>query len=109
MKDREIIDKGYKEFKPDPIHYKGIMKCFQKRFDDDIGKKYFININKWDWTDYDIMPQDCTYEFEVQLYSKGKHNPINLKFFNGWDIDSVEEHMNNIWNSNIYDYYEEWE
>ena len=47
MNDKEILENGYHEYKPTCFHNDGITKCFQKRFDDDIGKKYFIDINKW--------------------------------------------------------------
>ena len=52
MTDQDILARGYKEFKPTPFHNSGIVKCFQKRFDDDNGKKYFIDIHKWDFSMY---------------------------------------------------------
>lgn len=38
MNDTQILDAGYKEYKPSSFHSDGITKCFQKRFDDEIGK-----------------------------------------------------------------------
>ena len=58
MTDEYIIEKGYKEFEPSPLKNNSISKCFQKRFDDENGKKYFITINKWDWNS--CNPMDCS-------------------------------------------------
>lgn len=107
MTDEYILKKGYKEFKPSPLTNENIVKAFQKRFDDDKGKKYFITIYKWDWCRFhrEDMP-DYSYELETQLYKKDSHCPLNLTFFGGWTVDDVENHLEETWNSDIYDYYE---
>jgi hypothetical protein len=109
MTDEYILSKGYKEFKPTQFDGSNVIKCFQKRFDDDKGKKYFITIKKWDWREFhrEDMP-DYSYELETQLYKKDSHCPLNLTFFNGWTVDDVENHLEEMWNPDIYDYYEEW-
>lgn len=109
MTDEYILSKGYKEFKPTQIDSPNVIKCFQKRFDDDKGKKYFITIKKWDWREFhgEDMP-DYSYELGTQLYKKDFHYPLNLTFFSGWTVDDVENHLEEIWNPDIYDYYEEW-
>lgn len=108
MNDEMIIAKGYKECGASLLN-KSIIQIFQKRFDDDIGKKYFIDINKWSWKEFgrEELP-DYTYEFEIQLYSKDLHEPLNLNFFSGWDIDKVERYVESIWNNGMFDYYEKW-
>ena len=109
MTDEYIIEKGYKEFEPSSLKNNSISKCFQKRFDDENGKKYFITINKWDWTwtHRDDMP-DHSYELETQLYKKDTREPIDMTFFSGWEIDDTEEYLEKIWNTEMFDYYEEW-
>lgn len=104
--DEYLRIKGYKEFKPSPIDNQGICKCFQKRFDDEIGKKYFITVNKWDWTYTNSISYDFTYEYTLQLYNKDKHNPINMTLFSGWEIDEVEEFIKELWTTDRFDYYE---
>ena len=110
--DEYIVSKGYKEFEPTSFDNSSVIKCFQKRFDDKIGKKYFITIKKWDWTWINDMHKShmppYSYEFIIQLYQKGTHAPININFFSGWNLDDVEEYIEKIWNLNIFDYYEEW-
>ena len=41
-KDDEFIKRGYHAYAPLAIDNPSIAKRFQKRFDDDTGKKYFI-------------------------------------------------------------------
>ena len=40
MTDEELLSRGYREFKPGPFDGEYVEKMFQKRFDDDVGKKY---------------------------------------------------------------------
>lgn len=109
MCDKDFIDKGYKEYEPSRIDNECVVKCFQKRFDDDGGKKYFINAKKWDWQKYNLsVPVSYDFEFEVQLYSKDIHEPLNLTFFSGWSIDKVENYVESIWSNGMFDYYEKW-
>lgn len=108
--DQFFIDKGYKEYPPSGFHNQCIAKCFQKRFDDEIGKKYFIDVNKWDWTPFsDRVPFDTTYEFTTQLYQKDKHEAVNLDFHSSWSLEDVEEYMEKIFASGMWDYYERWD
>lgn len=111
MKEKYILEKGYKEFKPTQIHSDRTSKCFQRRFDDDIGKKYFININKNDWKGllHKEVEDSYIYEYEVQLYSKDTHDAINMLFHSSWTLDQVEEFVENMFQSGTLDYYEKWD
>lgn len=111
MNDKLFLEKGYKEFSPSELDSEAVSKCFQKRFDDEIGKKYFITVKKYDWSAYPEynIPENYSYEFDTQLYQFETHYPINLIFFSGWNIDSVEKHLENLWNDKDYDYYEKFE
>lgn len=110
MCDKDFINKGYKEYKPSPVDNECVVRCFQKRFDDDIGKKYFINAKEWDWHKYELsVPVNYEFDFEIQLYSKDLHEPVNLNFFSGWSIDKVEQYVESIWSSGMFDYYERWD
>lgn len=109
MIDNDIINAGYKEFEPSPFHNKGVSKCFQKRFDDDVGKKYFIDINKWEFPPhpYTKDPIPTSYEFEAFL---GKDdNPIQLVLYSGWDMDKAENFIEEVWKKMGLDYYERWD
>ena len=105
MDDKEILENGYHEYEPTCFHSDGITKCFQKRFDDDIGKKYFIDIHKWDYDHGDY--HHLSYEFSVQLHYNDK--PIDLTLFNNWEIKDVEEWIEEVWKDMGCDYYERWD
>ena len=54
MDDEYLLERGYKEYLPNPVlDNESIVKKFQKRFDDDFGKKYFIDVTKWS---HDYVP-----------------------------------------------------
>ena len=111
MTDEYIIEKGYKEFKPTRFHSSDTSKCFQKRFDDDIGKKYFIDINKYNWNG--LIPKEAeknyTYEYEVQLYRKETHDAVDMTFHGSWELKDVEDFVKNMFKSGTLDYYEKWD
>lgn len=102
-----IVSKGYKEYNPTHFHNEYIIKCFQKRLDDDIGKKYFIDINQY----YSIGKnlEKYNFEYSVQLYDKDTHNPVNMLFHCGWELERVEEFVENMFQSGMLDYYEIWD
>lgn len=41
-----LVERGYKEYPPGPIDSPSTILNFQKRFDDETGKKYFIDVHK---------------------------------------------------------------
>ena len=108
MDEKEIREKGYHEFSKTPLDNDGIEKRFQKRFDDENGKRYFINISKWKEFVHphtgDVFP--VNYEFNIQMYERKTHNPVNMLFFSGWEIDSVEKLAEWLFESGKFDYYE---
>lgn len=109
--EEKLIEKGYTEFKPSSIDSDAVTKCFQKRFDDSIGKKYFITIKRWDFPPHPYTGEQIptSYEYESQLYEKDTHEPINISHFGGWKVDKVEAWYRKHWNNEDYDYYERWD
>lgn len=114
MTDEYILEKGYKQY--NPTHYDDIyiITRFQKRFDDEYGKKYFINILKWS---NDFVPiehrseswQPYNYEYEVQVSMYERDNTMNLHFYSDWNLDRVEEFMNEFFEKMCPNYYELWD
>lgn len=107
MTDELLLKRGYKEYAPTQFHNEYIVKCFQKRFDDDKGKKYFINVDKYD------MPEPVTdafpYEFEVYLSLKDGDAIKMLLYGSDWDINTVEKYIEKLFSTGDYEYYELWE
>lgn len=109
MNDNDILNAGYKEYKPTPFHSEGVTRCFQKRFDDEKGKKYFIDINKWEFPPHPHTGEQIpeSYEFETQFNKNDK--PMNITLFNRWEIEEVEQFFEEMWIKMNLDYYERWE
>ena len=107
MTDKELIERGYKEYPLTCFHSDGIEKAFQKRFDDEAGKKYFIDVNKWAPMTHPHTGEiyGPAYEYEVQLYEKGTHNAVNITFHSTWDLDAVESTVEMIFR-NCMEHYE---
>ena len=112
MTDKELLNRGYHRYDPTPFDREGIVDRFQKRYDDEKGKKYFIEVIKWmpmyhPYTG-ELMNED-PYEYECYLYRKETHDPIRMLFYGGWNLDMVEDHLEQMFNTGMYDYYEEWD
>ena len=119
MEINELLEKGYKEYSPSAEFEIGVNRMFQKRFDDEYGKQYFITVYTFKpWTHpYTHEEFISEPEFRVQLYSSNDHKPLNLNFFSGWSIDEVEDYVWKIFimcqssgkTLRMFDYYERWE
>ena len=113
--DQDFISRGFKQFSPTyPIDSDGIEIKFQKRYDDEIGKRYFITVSKWkpivDHCAGKTWPSD--YEYEVYFQKDDGNDStkaIKILLYAGWDIDEVEEYMQKLFETGLFDYYEKWE
>lgn len=106
MNDKVLLDAGYKKYSAPSIWGDFVEVIFQKRFDDEIGKKYFIDVKKCTSSYYD----EPHYEVETQLYQKDTHNAMNITWLHGWEnIEEIESWMEKFWNNEEYDYYERWD
>lgn len=99
---QELLDKGYKEFPP--TKFDGADEAFQKRIRAENGDTlYFINVYMYySWGE---IPKN--FEVETQLYQKGTHEPLNLKFFCDWTLADVEDYIQRIYNVGFEPYEEE--
>lgn len=114
MTDEYLIEKGYRKYNPTPYDNKYIVARFQKRFDDEYGKKYFIDVLKWSQNFIPVERRDeyweqYVYEYEVQVYMYTEDNTINLHFYTNWTLDKVEEFMAEFFEKMRPNYYELWD
>lgn len=115
MTDNDFLSKGFKQFPITPIiDPDGMETHFQKRYDDEIGKKYFITVNKWKSYTHPYTRETFppTYEYDVQLYQKGGRytaKAIDLLFHSTWTIEEVENYMEKLFQTGLFEYYEKWE
>lgn len=107
----KLLERGYRRFSPSPIDGECVTDLYQKRFDDDGGKKYFITVKRWDFSRLDegrngIGP---SLEYKVQLYAKETHAALDLTFFKDWEIEDVEAETERIYSTGPFERYEDWE
>lgn len=115
MNDEYLFERGYKQYPPTPIlDNDSIVAKFQKRFDDDFGKKYFIDVIKWS---RDYIPEHHRnkwwepfgYEYRSYVTMFDKESPIHLRFGTSWTLEEVERYMENFFEKMKPNYYESWD
>lgn len=109
MNDSDFLRAGYKEFSRGQLDSEGIETCFQKAYEDLLGRTaYFITVRKWKgfYHPYSGESFPPSYEYNVQLYKKDDHDAIDLLFHSSWDLHSVEDYMEKLWRTGLFDYYE---
>lgn len=114
MTDEYLLERGYKEYEPTLYDDDYIVSRFQKRFDDNVGKKYFINAIKWSQEFIPECRRDSwwepfIYEYEVHITMSEEENPLNLHFLSSWTPEGIEEFMEDFFNRMKPNYYETWE
>lgn len=113
--DDYFLDRGYKKYSRTPFQSDMTLYNFQKRFDDDVGKKYFIDVNKitneWmkEWNKKQSWYTPYSYTYSCQLYRKDTHAAVDMEFFSDWTIDQVEEFVERLFQNGELDYYEKWD
>ena len=76
MTDEYLIEQGYKKYEPTRFDNESVVARFQKRFDDDFGKKYFIDVLKWS-NDYGIEYKEIVLIKEIMEYLESHKEEIN--------------------------------
>ena len=104
----DLLKAGYAEYRPGPLDHESIERKFQKRIDDEVGKKYFINAHKWRDAVHPTTGEKISspIEFEIQLCDKETGNPVNLLLFGGWTIEDIEKRAEEFWDMGCWKYYE---
>lgn len=113
MNDEYILDRGYKSYDPTWFDNETTVKRFQKRFDDEFGKRYFIDILKLSnlyvpeshRNDY-WEPFSYIYQTQITMHEEAK--PLNFEFFSDWTLEEVEDFMKKFFERMRPNYYELW-
>lgn len=106
-----LEEKCYKEITPPPFIKHNVLRMFQKRFDDDKGKKYFIDVIICDEIINHTTGESFGYpvEYETQLTYGEEETPMNLGLFAGWEIADVEKKVEEIFTLTSANHYELWD
>ena len=108
--EKKLTEHGYKKWIPyrriDVFDY-----SYQKRFDDDLGKKYFIDFQFYDYTKYykdHGISVKASVTFNNDNEEPGKlDKPVWLDFdFNS--IEPAETFVEEMWKASNSQYYELW-
>lgn len=115
MNDEYLFERGYKQYPPAPVlDSEYIVAKFQKRFDDDIGKKYFIDVKKWS-NDYvpesrrDEWWEPFSYVYHCYITMFDEEKPMYFEFGSSWTLEEVENFMENFFEKIKPNYYETWD
>ena len=114
MTDEYLLKRGYKQYPPvQVVDGDLVVARFQKRFDDDFGKKYFIDIKKWS---HEFVPQHqrnewwepftYTYEVYTTMFSD---EAMQIEFYSSWTLEQVEKFMEDFFEKMKPNYYESWD
>ena len=95
MDKQRLINAGYREFK-DPLNNSDY--GMQKRFRDEKGTKYFINVYAYSHNGVE------SFQPEIQ-YSEGKNPTMNVTLFSE-DLNVIEGMFEALWNFLDKPYYE---
>lgn len=114
MTDKYLIEHGYKKYEPTTIDNESVVARFQKRFDDDFGKKYFVDVIKWSNNYVPVNRRDkwwkpFTYFYKTQITMFEDQKPLNFEFFSNWDLEEVEKFMGDLFEKMKPNYYELWD
>ena len=107
----KLLERGYVRYKPSRIDGECVTDLYQKRFDDEGGKKYFITVKRWDLSRFNdaLHEYEPSLEYHVQLYAEKTHAALDLTFFKDWEIEAVEAETERIYSTGAYERYEDWE
>jgi hypothetical protein len=112
----ELLKKaGYKEFHSNWKNSDCYIKSFQKRFDDELGKKYFITLDMYD---YSKRVLEYTFDCDSQMYIErdkkdGEYKneiTFNVNYFVDCysTIEEMEQFFEKIWLTMSCRHYEKW-
>lgn len=101
-----LLEKGFNEYKPTQFDSSSCDECWQKCYKDETGKKYFLDVKHYNMTHPTTKEFIGGYEIESQIYLKGSHDAINIKFLND-SIEDAENFVNKLFKYNLIENYED--
>ena len=105
MTSEELIKAGYKRWEPS-LYKECVTDLFEKCVKDEKGKRYFIHIERWDFSPYERQGLDpIRFEATVQFHHKNGET-VNIDALNGWSVEEMEKFYADLWNLGWFKYYE---
>ena len=98
-----LINSGYRKYPATWRPYASAV--YQKRVDDEHGKKYFVNVYEYAGT---MSSPKYSYEGDAQFVD-GYGNTFNVQLLHPESVEQVDEFFERIFVSLKCEHYEEWE
>ena len=109
MNENSFLERGYARFSPGPYDSEFVECLFQKRVDDEVGKKYFISVKKYlPFVKDGKEIASESFEFGINLTDKATDKPVNINLYSGWTIEEAEARAEEFWNMGVWRHYEKW-
>lgn len=99
----QLLERGYGEYEPSRFD-KGVERVFQKHFDDDYGKRYYLDIKMYaQYADpYGLEESGPVFDVFAQMYRKDTHNAVNLSCLRDWSIVDAEAFFEELFESGMF-------
>lgn len=108
--EKELVEHGYKKWVSDS-HIFNFDYCYQRRFDDKLGKKYFIDFQFYDYMkyyhDHGISVKAST-TFNNDNEEPGKLDKTVWLDFDFDSIEQAEAFVETMWKASNSQHYELW-
>lgn len=101
----EIKDKTFNEYQKSSLDSSSVIKCYQKKYRDTRGIKYFIDVKLYKIIHPTTKEDLGGYEISGQFYLKPNHDAVNMEFLDS-TISEVESFIDKLFDSGDLDYYE---
>lgn len=108
MTKEELVNAGYKRYSPSPIDNECVTDLYQKCITDDIGKKYYINVKRWDFSIHGRKNETIGYETDVQFRVKNTGEYTDIVCLDGWSLEDIEKYYSDLWYTGMFRYYDKW-
>jgi len=85
---------------------------WQKRFRDEVGTRYFIDVTQYDWhalPNVHSRPSRYSYEADVDLYDENEDTTMRVKVLSERataSVEALEAWVENLWRVTSSGYYE---
>lgn len=110
MTKEDLINAGYTRY--DPPRFKDcVTDIFQKCIKDDIGKRYFITVERWDYSGISAQGAAISPHFQWwnQMTYKSNGETVEIECFHGWSIEDAEKFYADLWRTGWFKYYERYD
>jgi hypothetical protein len=110
INEQTLLANGYRTYRDSLKTDPGYVISFQKRFDDETGKKYFINFDHFDFV---FGNGNTVFSFSphVQFSLGAERDHVNVAMHGRDDhtLEEVEAFFEKVWNQMGFDHYERWD